>query len=126
MRLALQNVYLPWVTPTSSNPVGIGRLRPIRPCRATTRSRNFVNLGLPTFDLRYVRKTGRAGIDDPVGKNLVLNASYAREMRDGNKNTTFAGGPDYEVATPIDFTTDNFHFGGDYAKGRFFLGASWT
>ncbi len=71
-----------------------------------------------------MRKTGRAGIEVPVGKNLVLNASYAREMRDGNKNTTFYGGPDYEVATPIDFTTDNFHFGGDYAKGRFFLGAS--
>ena len=124
MRLALQNVYTPWVTPTSSNPVGIGSAPANPTVPGFYAVENFVNLGLPTFDLRYVRKTGRAGIDVPVGKNLVLNASYAREMRDGNKNTTFYGGPDYEVATPIDFTTDNFHFGGDYAKGRFFLGAS--
>ena len=124
MRLTLQNVYTPWVTPTSSNPVGIGSAPANPTVPGFYAVENFVNLGLPTFDLRYVRKTGRAGIDIPVGKNLVLNASYARELRDGNKNTTFAGGPDYEVATPIDFTTDNFHFGGDYAKGRFFLGAS--
>ena len=124
MRLALQNVYTPWVTPTSSNPVGIGSAPANPTVPGFYAVENFVNLGLPTFDLRYVRKTGRAGIEIPVGKNLVLNASYARELRDGNKNTTFYGGPDYEVATPIDFTTDNFHFGGDYAKGRFFLGAS--
>ena len=55
-----------------------------------------------------------------MGKNFVLNASYSHETRDGNKNTTFYGGPNYEVATPIDYTTDDFRFGGDYAKGRLF------
>ena len=112
------------MTPTSSNPVGIGSAPANPTVPGYYAVQDFVNLGLPTFDLRYVRKTGRASFEIPVGKSLVLNAGYAREMRDGNKNTTFAGGPDYEVATPIDFTTDNFHFGGDYAKGRFFLGAS--
>ena len=81
---------------------------------------NYVNTSLPTFDLRYVRKTGRAGFSVPVGEAFVFDASYSHETRNGNKNTTFYGGPDYEVATPIDFMTDNFRFGGEYAKGRFF------
>ena len=59
-----------------------------------------------------------------MGESFVFNASYSHETRDGNKNTTFYGGPDYEVATPIDFMTDNFRFGGEYAKGRFFANAS--
>ena len=71
-----------------------------------------------------MRKTGRAGISVPVGEAFVFDASYSRETRNGNKNTTFYGGPDYEVATPIDFVTDNFRFGGEFAKGRFFLSAS--
>ena len=124
VRLALQNVYAPWVPPTSSNPVGIGTAPANPTVPGFYAVENYVNSGLPTFDLRYVRKTGRAGFEYPVGKNLVLNASYAHEMRDGNKNTTFYGGPDYEVATPIDYATDNFRFGGDFAKGRVFLGAS--
>ncbi len=85
---------------------------------------NYVNTSLPTFDLRYVRKTGRAGISVPVGQAFVFDASYSREKRDGNKNTTFYGGPSYEVASPIEFVTDNFRFGGEFAKGRFFLAAS--
>jgi hypothetical protein len=124
MRLALQNVYTPWVPPTASNPVGVGSAPANPTVPGFYAVENFVNLGLPAFDLRYVRKTGKAGLDYPIGQNLVLNASYSRELRDGNKNTTFYGGPSYEVATPIDYATDNFHFGGDYAKGRFFFGAS--
>jgi hypothetical protein len=124
MRLALQNVYVPWVPPTASNPVGIGTAPANPTVPGFYAVEDYVNLGLPAFDLRYVRKTGRAGFEVPVGKSLVLNASYAREQRDGNKNTTFYGGPSYEVATPIDYVTDNFRFGGDFAKGSFFLGAS--
>ena len=124
MRLALQNVYVPWVTPTASNPVGIGTAPANPTVPGFYAVEDYVNLGLPAFDLRYVRKTGRAGFEVPVGQSLVLNASYARETREGNKNTTFYGGPDYEVATPIDYVTDNFRFGGDFAKGRFFFGAS--
>ena len=71
-----------------------------------------------------MRKTGRAGISVPVGQAFLFDASYSREKRDGNKNTTFYGGPSYEVATPIDYVTDNFRFGGEFAKGRFFLAAS--
>ena len=92
-------------------------LPPTRPYRASTPSRTTSTWACRTFDLRYVRKTGRAGFEVPVGKSLVFNASYSRETRDGNKNTTFYGGPDYEVATPIDFMTDNFRFGGDFAQG---------
>jgi hypothetical protein len=124
MRLALQNNYVPWVPPTASNPVGTGSAPANPTVPGFYAVENYVNLGLPTFDLRYVRKTGRAGFTVPVGQNLVFDASYAREKRDGNKNTTFYGGPDYEVATPIDYVTDNFRFGGDFAKGRFFLAAS--
>ena len=124
MQLALQKIYTPWVTPTAANPVGVGTA----PANPTVPGffgvEDWVNSSLPTFDLRYVRKTGRAGISIPVGQNLTFDASYTHERRDGNKNTTFYGGPDYEVATPIQFRTDNFRFGGEFAKGRFFLAAS--
>jgi hypothetical protein len=124
MRLALQNVYTPWVPPTASNPVGIGTAPANPTVPGFYAVENFVNTSLPTFDLRYVRKTGRAGFSIPVGEAFVFDASYSRETRNGNKNTTFYGGPDYEVATPIDFVTDNFRFGGEFAKGRFFVAAS--
>lgn len=123
-RLALQNVYVPWVTPTSSNPVGIGTAPANPTVPGFYAVEDYVNTSLPTFDLRYVRKTGRAGVSVPVGDAFVFDASYSHEKRNGNKNTTFYGGPDYEVATPIDFVTDNFRFGGEFAKGRFFLAAS--
>lgn len=124
MQLALQNVYVPWVAPTSSNPSGVGSA-PANPTVPNFYAvENFVNTGLPTFDLRYVRKTGRIGFSVPVGQALLFDASYSRETRNGNKNTTFYGGPSYEVATPIDYVTDNFRFGGEFAKGRFFLAAS--
>ncbi len=124
VRLALQNVYVPWVPPTSSNPVGTGS----GPANPTVPGfyavENYVHSSLPRFDVRYVRKTGRAGFTYPVGESLVFDASYARETRDGNKNTMFQGGPSYEAATPIDYVTDNFRFAGDFARGRFFASAS--
>lgn len=119
MRTALQNVYTPWVAPTASNPSGIGTA----PANPTVPGFFAVEpwvTGTPTFDLRYIRKTGTGGVDIPVGKDFVFNASYSHETRDGNKNTTFYGGPNYEVATPIQFKTEDFRFGGDYAKGKFF------
>ena len=80
--------------------------------------------GSQPIDVRYVRKTGKGGLTIPVGKSLNLNVTYSRELRDGNKNTTFYGGPDYEVATPIKYKTDNFRVSGDFAKGRFFANAA--
>ncbi len=121
MQLALQNVYTPWVTPTATNPAGVGSA----PGNPTVKNfyavGDYVNENLTPFDLRYVRKTGKASIEVPVGKALTFNAGYSRETRSGNKNTTFYGGPDYEVASPIEYTTDNFRFGGELARGRFFV-----
>ena len=122
-RLALQQVYTPWVTPTAANPVGIGTAPANPTVPGFYAVGDYVNSSLPTFDLRYVRKTGRGGLSIPVGKALVFDVSYQRETRNGNKNTTFYGGPDYEVATPIDYVTDDFRFGGEFAQGRFFLSA---
>jgi hypothetical protein len=125
MQLTLQNIYTPWVAPTSSNPAGVGTA----PANPTVKNFYAVgsyldSLNLQPFDLRYVRKTGRAGVEIPVGKQLLFTANFSRETRKGNKNTTFYGGPDYEVATPIDYTTDDFRFGGEYAKGGFFANVS--
>jgi len=121
MQLALQNVYTPWVTPTSSNPSGVGTAPANPTVKGFYAVGDYVNEGLTPFDLRYVRKTGKAAIEVPVGKALTFSVGYSRETRNGNKNTTFYGGPDFEVATPIDYTTDDFRFGGEYAKGRLFV-----
>jgi hypothetical protein len=120
MRLGLQNVYAPWVAPTANNPAGVG------PSPANPTVPGFFAVepwvsGAPTIHLGYERKTGRLGFDLPVGQNLVFNVSYSHETRSGDKNQTFYGGSaNYEVATPIDFKTDNFRFGGEYAKGHLF------
>lgn len=119
MRLGLQNVYTPWVAPTASNPAGVGSA-PANPNVPGFFAVEPWVADAPPIDLRYVRKTGQAGLEIPVGKDFVFNASYSHETRSGNKNTTFYGGPNYEVATPIDFKTQNFRFGGEYAKGRLF------
>jgi hypothetical protein len=119
MRLGLQNVYTPWVAPTATNPSGVGTA----PANPTVPGFFAVEpwvTDAAAIDLRYLRKTGQAGLEIPVGKDFVFDASYSHETRNGNKNTTFYGGPDYEVATPIDYKTDNFRFGGEYAKGRLF------
>ncbi len=119
MRVGLQNVYTPWVTPTASNPAGVGSA----PANPTVPGFFAVEpwvTGAPPIDLRYLRKTGAAGLEIPVGESFVFNASYSHETRNGNKNTTLYGGPNYEVATPIDFKTEGFRFGGEYAKGHVF------
>jgi MtrB/PioB family decaheme-associated outer membrane protein len=123
MRQALQNVYVPWVTPTASNPVGTGTA----PANPTVPGFYAVQPWVedaPGVELRTLRKSGRVGIEIPVGADFLFNASYARETRDGAKNTTFYGGPDYEVATPIQFATDDFRFEAEYAKKKLFANAS--
>jgi hypothetical protein len=123
MSLALQNVYVPWVTPTASNPVGTGTAPANPTVPGFYAVQPWVDESFP-IDLRYLRKTGRSGLSIPVGESLLFDVTYARETRNGNKNTTFYGGPNYEVATPIDYVTDDFRFGGEFAKGRAFLTAS--
>jgi hypothetical protein len=134
MRLALQNVYVPWNPATPANPIGL----PPSPCTpsATTKCapsnptrdgffavEPWIVSSAP-IELRYVRKTGRASLELPIGENLNLNLSYSREQRDGNKNTTFYGGPNYEVATPIAFRTHNLRAAADFADGRWFASAA--
>jgi len=119
MRLGLQNAYTPWVAPTANNPAGVGTA-PANPTVPNFFAVEPWVTGAPPIELRYLRKTGQAGLEIPVGKDFVFNASYSHETRNGNKNTTFYGGPNYEVATPIDYTTKGFRFGGEYAKGRLF------
>jgi hypothetical protein len=119
MRLGLQNVYTPWVAPTASNPSGVGSA-PANPTVAGFFAVEPWVAQAPAVELRYLRKTGTAGLDIPVGKDFVFSASYSHETRNGDKNTTFYGGPNYEVATPIEYKTEGFRFGGEYAKGRLF------
>jgi hypothetical protein len=123
MRLALQNVYVPWVPPTADNPVGTGNA-PANPTVAGFYAvEPWVADSFP-IDLRYIRKTGRAGFDFPVGESLTFDVTFSGRPGTAQQNTTFYGGPNYEVATPIDFRTDDLRLSGDYAKGRVFLSAA--
>ena len=73
MRLALQNVYVPWVPPTSSNPVGTGNAPANPTVPGFYAVEPWVTESFP-IDLRYLRKTGRAGFNVPVGESLVFDA----------------------------------------------------
>ena len=123
MRQALQNVYVPWIPGTATNPIGTGSA-PANPTVANFFAVEPWVLNSQPIDLRYLRKTGKAGLSFPIGKDLTINLTYSRETRQGNKNTTFYGGPNYEIATPIDFKTHDFRAEADFAKGHWFANAS--
>ena len=110
---ALQNVYVPFTGSAPANPTVPGFFA-VEP---------WVNESQP-IDLRYLRKTGKAGLELKPSDSLSVRLGYSRESRDGNKNTTFYGGPNFEVATPIDFTTHDFRAEADYAEGRVFASAA--
>ena len=66
MRLALQNVYTPWVAPTSSNPAGVGSAPANPTVPGFFAVEPWVHGRCRAIDLRYVRKTGKAGHRDPA------------------------------------------------------------
>ncbi len=113
MQLALQNIYAPWTGSAPANPLNPNFYA----------LEGWVANGFPV-DLGYQRKTGKGDLAFKLGKSGTLNLVYSREQRDGNKNTTFYGGPDFEVATPINYTTDDFKVAFDWAKNNFFANAS--
>ena len=119
MRLALQNIYTPWVTATAANPVGIGNA-PADPTKAGFFAVEPWVAQSEPINLRYVRKTGKVGFTVPIGEALNFNLSYTREQRDGDKNTTFYGGQNFEVATPIAYRTDGVRAGLEFTQGRWF------
>jgi MtrB/PioB family decaheme-associated outer membrane protein len=119
MRQALQNVYVPWIPGSSSNPIGTGSA----PANPTVPGYFAVEPWVaqaPPIDLRYLRRTGSTGLEFASGENWTFKVGYANELRDGNKNTTFsAGSYNMELATPIDYTTHSLHGEAEFAKGRF-------
>lgn len=124
MRLALQNLYVPWIPGTAANPIGTGTA-PANPTVAGFFGvEPWVNQGQPIY-LGYMRRTGKAGLNVKRGEDWNFNLSYAKELRDGNKNTTFYGGSyNLEVATPIAYVTHDFRAEAEYAQGRVFANAS--
>jgi len=124
MRQALQNVYVPWIPGTATNPVGTGSA-PANPTVAGFFAVEPWVSQTPPIDLRYLRKTGKAKLDFKSGENLTFNVAYGREARDGNKNTTFyAGSYNLEVATPIAYVTHDMRAEAEYAKGKVFANVS--
>ena len=124
MRLALQNVYVPWVPPTARQP-GRHRQRSREPHGSRLLRRRALGDRLLPHRPALPPQDGPGRLQGSGGgERWCSTPTFSRETRDGNKNTTFYGGPDYEVATPIDYRTDNFRLSGDYAKGRFFFSAS--
>ncbi len=113
MQLALQSIYAPATGTAPANPLNPNFYA----------LEGWVQDGYPV-DLGYQRRTGKGDLSFKLGKHGNFNVIYSRELRDGNKNTSFYGGPVFEVATPIDYVTDDFKLAFDYAKGRFFANAS--
>jgi hypothetical protein len=100
MRRALQNIYVPWIPPTASNPIGTGTAPANPTVPGFFAVEPWVNDSFPV-DLDVLRRTGKTGMTFNAGENTSFNLSYGREMRDGHKNLTFYGGPNYEIASPI-------------------------
>jgi MtrB/PioB family decaheme-associated outer membrane protein len=123
MRLGLQNTYTPWVAPTSTNPSGIGSCANNATLSCFFATEPWV-ADAPPIDLRYERHTGRAHFGYKASEAWTFAVSGARETREGNKNTTFYGGPSYEVATPIDYVTTDLRAEAEFARGRWFANAS--
>lgn len=123
MQLALQNVFVPWVPGTASNPVGTGSA-PANPTVAGFHAVEPWVTNASPIDLRYLRRTGRSTLEVEPGDDLRMKVSFARETRNGNKNMTFYGGPDFEIAAPVDFVTHDVRAEADFARGRVFANVS--
>jgi hypothetical protein len=123
MRKALQDIYVPWIPPTAANPIGTGTAPANPTVPGFYAVEAWVNNAFPV-DLSVLRRTGKTGMSYKAGENTSFNLSYGREMRDGHKNQTFYGGPNYEIASPIQYTTDDFRAEADFAKGRVFANAA--
>jgi hypothetical protein len=124
MRLALQNVYVPWIAGSSSNPIGTGSAPANPTVPGYFAVEPWVAESQP-IDLRYLRRTGSAGFEFASGESWNFKLGYAKEMRAGNQNTTFsAGGYNMELATPIDYVTHGMRAEAEYVKGRFVGAAS--
>lgn len=83
--------------------------------------RDYVN-GAQPVDLKYIRKTGKAGFDFTPSKNLDFTVSYQRETRNGSQPLAFTAGPGIdEIANPVQYTTQDARLEVNYTRKSFFL-----
>jgi len=124
LQRSLQSTFYPWTAPTSANPSGVGSTTATDPTKPGFYAVQSLLAGASPFDLRSVRKTGRAALAVDVGRNLTFEMSYQNEGREGYKNMTFyAGGANLETPQPLDYRTHEVRAKADFTKGRVFASA---
>ena len=117
----LQGIFQPWTTPSATNPAGVGTNTVTDPTKPGFYALDALLADAKPFDLRSVRKVGRAALSVDVTRDLAFELSYQNEARDGYKNMTFyAGAANLEIPQCIDYRTHDFRAKLDYTKGRFF------
>jgi len=121
---SLQATFYPWTAPTATNPSGVGSTTATDPTKAGFYSLSSLLAGATPFELRSLRKTGRAAFSLDLGRNLAFEIAYQNEGRKGYKNMTFyAGGANLETPQPLDYRTHDIRAKLDFTKGRFFASA---
>jgi MtrB/PioB family decaheme-associated outer membrane protein len=124
LQRSLQATFYPWTAPTTANPSGVGNTTATDPTKAGFYALDALLADAKPFNLRSVRKTGRAALSVDVTKNLTAEVSYQNDGRDGYKNMTFyAGGANLETPVPIDYRTHDLRANFDFTKGHFFASA---
>jgi MtrB/PioB family decaheme-associated outer membrane protein len=77
---------------------------------------------MENIDLKYLRRTGKAGFEYMGIENWLFSLDYTQERRTGNQATSiFDGTSILEVAAPIQYKTQNLAFSAEYAKKSWFL-----
>ena len=98
----------PWVTPTSSNPVGIGSA-PANPTVARLLRRRALGDRLLPRRPALPPQDGPGGLQRSGGTRRSCSTRPSPARRGTATRTPRSTAvPNYEVATPIDFRTDNF------------------
>lgn len=122
MRDSLQRIWSPWR--------GTGSTEPAAPANSNDNRfwsfRDYLP-GAQPVDLRYVRKTSRAGFEYTGLKDWAFSLALQRENRNGTEPVVFTGtgGPGIiEIAQTIDYRTDELKAGVDFAHGRIFANGS--
>lgn len=96
----------------------------------TTTEYNWLNGEVAPVDLRYVRQTGGAFFNYSGIENWDFNVSYTHETRDGHQPmmTELATSPTMyaEIASPVDYRTQNFNGNATWSNGKWFAGGSYN
>lgn len=87
---------------------------------------NYLGGQLAPVDLRYVREKIGINFDFMGLENWDFKFAYSHETRRGHQPFEVSYPNHFEQASPVDYLTQDYNASANWAKGRWFAGATYT